>query len=78
MRSTSLALHVEEVDPNFMMATLIAFPETLRVVGNGEGTMVADLPIGIGAWRLQEPKTIHLVHLLDPTMVKGQVAMASS
>ena len=40
---------VEEVDPNFMMAALIVFLETQRVVGNGEGTKIADLPIGFGA-----------------------------
>ena len=42
---------VEEVDPNFMLATLIAFPETQRVVGNGECTMIANLPVAcVARW----------------------------
>ena len=41
----------KEVDPNFMLATLIFFLQTKRVAGNGEGTMIADLPISFGTWR---------------------------
>ena len=40
---------VEEVNPNFMIATSILFLETQRVLGNGEGTMIADLPVSFEA-----------------------------
>ena len=53
------SIDVEEVDPNFMMATLIFFLETQRVLGDGEGTMIADLPVGFGTRRF---------YLLAPTV----------
>ena len=44
-----------EVDPNSMMATLILFLETQRAARDGEGSMIADLPVVFGTRRFQEP-----------------------
>ena len=41
-------IDVEEVDPNFVMATLICFPETQRAARDGEGSMRTDLPFIFG------------------------------
>ena len=55
---------VEEVGPNFMMATLIPFLETQRAARDGEGSMHTDLPFVFGTRRLLEsthvrPFTLH-------------------
>ena len=42
---------VDEVDPNFMMATLILFLEAQRAVSDGEGSMIGDLPVIFGIRR---------------------------
>ena len=48
---------VEEVDPNFMTATLILFLETQRAVGDGEGSMHTDLPSFSDPGGLKNPHT---------------------
>ena len=71
---------VEEVDPNFMMATLILFLETQRAVWDGEGSMHTDLPFFFGTWRFKEPHTSDHSPGTPPgpTMLWGLVAMVSS
>ena len=49
---------VEEVDPNFMMATLICFLETQHAVRDGESSMHTDSPFVFGTWRFLEPTHI--------------------
>ena len=44
-------IDVNEVDSNFMMATLIFFLETQRAARDGEGSMHTDLPFIFGTRR---------------------------
>ena len=39
------SIHVKEMDPNFVVTTLILFLETQRAVRDGEGAVHADLPL---------------------------------
>ena len=56
-----------KVDPNFMMATLILFLETQRAPGEGEGSMIAKLPVVFELGGSKNP----LAHLQARTMEKG-------
>ena len=49
------SIDVREVDPNFVLATLILFVETQRAVGDGKGSMHPDLPFCVRTQWFQEP-----------------------
>ena len=49
---------MEEVEPNFVMATLICFLEAQHAERDCEGSMRADLPFILGTWRIKEPTHI--------------------
>ena len=46
---------MKEMDPNFVVATLILFLETQRAEGDGEGAVHADLPFSFRTRWLKEP-----------------------
>ena len=52
------SINVEEVVPNFVMATLICFLDAQHAERDCEGSVRADLPFILGTRRFQEPTRI--------------------
>ena len=72
------SIDVREVDPNFVVATVILFLETQRAVGDGKGACgLAILCQNQVVFRTRTRPTIHLARLLVTTTVWGRVAQVS-